>query len=234
MRETRFLLILAVVALLSVPLAVAQDGYGDKIPEVQTRNLPAGVVNDPGSELIFLLDTGLNAESLYKCDPAEDDDCNYTSWSVSDYDAANDGALFQNFLSITNTNPTDSVTVHFRFINRDCSDVLDFLVVLSCNDTMLIDPFNERLRPALWTAISFDSDKRLKRPLDSSKATEIDARSAKLNDPFPLTILPTSCLGARSFTSLNHIVSDRGVINWLVRRISRNRLLARDGRPVTV
>ncbi|MGW8179464.1 MAG: hypothetical protein ACWGQW_12000, partial [bacterium] len=136
MRKAKLLSILAAVILLTVPLAVAQDGYGDKVFNDQTRNVPAGSVNDPGSELIFLLDSGLNAEAMYG------DSEDYTSNSVSDFDSGNDSALFQNFISITNSNPTDSVTVHFRFINRDCSDILDFLVVLSCNDTMLIDPFN--------------------------------------------------------------------------------------------
>ena len=136
MRKMKLLSMLAVVMLLAAPLVVAQNGYGDKTFNDQTRNVPAGMVNDPGSELIFLLDSGLNAEALYS------GSSNYTSDSVSDFDADNDSALFQNFISITNSNPTDSVTVHFRFINRDCSDILDFLVVLSCNDTMLIDPFN--------------------------------------------------------------------------------------------
>jgi hypothetical protein len=129
-------LIFAAVVLLAAPLAFAQDGYGDKVAETQTRNIPAGVVNDPGSQLIFLLDTGLDAEANYSGSD------NYTDWSVSDFDADNSQSPFQNFISITNVNPTDSVTVHFRFINRACSDVLDFLVVLSCNDTMLIDPFD--------------------------------------------------------------------------------------------
>jgi len=139
MRNT---LIFAAVVLLAAPLALAQfnDGYGNRTlftePSGQTRGVPAGTVNDPGSQLLFLLDTGLDAEGLYK------NDDNYTSWSVSDYDADNDSSNFQNFVSITNTNPTDSVTVHFRFINSACTDVLDFLVVLSCNDTMLIDPFD--------------------------------------------------------------------------------------------
>jgi hypothetical protein len=132
----KLLSLFAAVILLTVPLVVAQNGFGDKVFNPQTRNVPAGSVNDPGSELIFLLDSGLNAEARYS------DSEDYSSQSVSDFDAENDSALFQNFISITNSNPTDSVTVHFRFINRDCSDILDFLVVLSCNDTMLIDPFD--------------------------------------------------------------------------------------------
>ena len=32
--------------------------------------------------------------------------------------------------------------MHFRYFNSSCSDIIDFLVVLTCNDTMLIDPFD--------------------------------------------------------------------------------------------
>ena len=58
MRNT---LIFAAVVLLAAPLALAQfnDGYGNRtiFNENQTRNVPAGTVNDPGSQLLYLLDT---------------------------------------------------------------------------------------------------------------------------------------------------------------------------------
>ncbi len=51
-------------------------------------------------------------------------------------------AIIQNFVAITNTHPTMAVTVHFRYFNDNCDDILDFLVILTCNDTLLFDPFN--------------------------------------------------------------------------------------------
>ena len=52
------------------------------------------------------------------------------------------GAITTSFLAITNTHPTAGVTVHFRYFNDECEDLLDFLVVLTCNDTLIFDPFN--------------------------------------------------------------------------------------------
>ena len=53
-----------------------------------------------------------------------------------------DGAIFRiSLLSRTPTRPK-SVTVHFRYFNDNCEDILDFLVVVTCNDTLLFDPFN--------------------------------------------------------------------------------------------
>jgi hypothetical protein len=136
MRKTRFAILLAAFTLALAPLALAQDGYGDIPADLQSKNIPAGTVNEPGSQLIFLLDTGLDAKAMYSGQEL------YGSQSVSDFNSANNSALFQNFVSITNTNPTDAVTVHFRLINSNCTDIIDFLVVLTCNDTMLIDPFD--------------------------------------------------------------------------------------------
>ena len=43
------------------------DGYNSYSPfdESKTKDVPAGFVNEPGSQLIYLLDTGINAEELY-------------------------------------------------------------------------------------------------------------------------------------------------------------------------
>ncbi len=112
------------------------DGYNSYSPfdTMQTKDVPAGFVNEPGSQLIYLLDTGINAEELYG------DDASYTSNSVLQY--GNDAPLHTNFISLTNTNPSHAVTVHFRYFNSDCVDFFDFLVVLTCNDTMMVDPFD--------------------------------------------------------------------------------------------
>ena len=112
------------------------DGYNSYSPfdDGLTKDTPAGFVNEPGSQLIYLLDTGINAEELYG------DDVNFTANSVLQY--GNDAPLHTNFISLTNTNPSHAVTVHFRYFNSDCVDFFDFLVVLTCNDTMMVDPFN--------------------------------------------------------------------------------------------
>lgn len=135
MRTTKFIVFLATIALAAFPLVMAQDdGFNGKLgaETIQTKNLPAGTVNEPGSQLLFVLDSGINAlEAIPEDNLAQ-------SMAQNGFSAAS----FQNFISITNTNPTDSVTVHFRYVNATCGDILDFLVVLSCNDTMLIDPFD--------------------------------------------------------------------------------------------
>jgi hypothetical protein len=118
------------------PAGWNDDGYNSFSPfeNLQTKDVPAGFVNEPGSQLIYLLDTGINAEELYG------DDANFTSNSVLQY--GNTAPVHQNFISITNTNPSHAVTVHFRYFNSDCVDFFDFLVVLTCNDTMMVDPFD--------------------------------------------------------------------------------------------
>ncbi len=126
-----------------------KQGYLDYEGENQTRNIPAGSVNDPGSQLTYILDTGINARQL-SGDPALLDD-EFDLPILQVYPALLDqngdgqldqGSIFQNFISITNTHPTQAVTVHFRYFNDNCEDILDFLVILTCNDTLLFDPFN--------------------------------------------------------------------------------------------
>ncbi len=140
MKRVHFTLIAVILALATYPLVMAQgdDGYNEwLVPPIdsQTKNLPAGTVGSPGSELLFILDTGVDADSLFG---GEDD---FESDGVSELGSITE-PNFQNYISVTNTNPTESVTVHFRYFNSNCSDIIDFLVVLTCNDTMLIDPFD--------------------------------------------------------------------------------------------
>ena len=121
---------------LAQPAGWNDDGYNSYSPfdPLQTKDVPAGFVNEPGSQLLYLLDTGINAEELYG------DDASFTSNSVLQY--GNAAPVHQNFISMTNTNPSHAVTVHFRYFNSDCVDFFDFLVVLTCNDTMMVDPFD--------------------------------------------------------------------------------------------
>ncbi len=84
MKRVHFTLIAAILALATYPLVMAQgdDGYNEwLVPPIdsQTKNLPAGTVGSPGSELLFILDTGVDANSLY-----EDDD-DFESDGVSEH-----------------------------------------------------------------------------------------------------------------------------------------------------
>lgn len=137
MKRFKFTIMLTAILLAITPLALAQggNGYNDHVAQVQTKNVPAGTVTEPGSQLLFVLDAGFNAQAELG------DDVNFSSQSVSELGGP-DAAQFQNFISITNTNPTRSVTVHFRYFNANCTDIIDFLVLLTCNDTLLVDPFN--------------------------------------------------------------------------------------------
>lgn len=137
MKRFKFTIMLTAILLASLPIALAQgaNGYNDHVAVAQTKNVPAGTVAEPGSQLLFVLDSGFNAEA----ELGEDE--NFTSQSVTELGGPA-SAQFQNFISITNTHPSRSVTVHFRYFNANCTDIIDFLVLLTCNDTLLVDPFN--------------------------------------------------------------------------------------------
>ena len=140
--------------------------YGDQPVQLQSRNIPAGNVLDPGSSLIYIIDTGIDVREAVGY--ANINDYNAVL-AVSDYsdegideqpfglggsrsiyqDAADPleaevdpGLINTNFIAITNTHPTAAVTVHFRYFNDFCVDVLDFLVILTCNDTLIFNPFD--------------------------------------------------------------------------------------------
>ena len=164
MSKFRIFAVSFAVLALSFSLVPAQtgwddDGYNSYSPYQypSTKDIPAGFVNEPGSELIYLLDTGINAEEMFG------DDENYTLNTLEDYGYT--APVNQNFISITNTNPSHAVTVHFRYFNSDCVDFFDFLVVLTCNDTMMIDPFdfvvpgtdNVNVKDRFFTGDSFDA-----------------------------------------------------------------------------
>lgn len=147
MNRTKWLMLVGVAILLAGLPALAQGYSYNNNVYTQTRNIPAGTVNDPGSHLTYILDTGVNARELLgdvslasaTGTPLVD----LAQWLDQDGDGQLDpGAIIQNYVSITNTSPTMAVTVHFRYFNDNCEDVLDFLVVLTCNDTLLFDPFN--------------------------------------------------------------------------------------------
>lgn len=151
---------LAIVLLLSVSGVFGQSnpkaGYLEFAGENQSRNLPAGIVQDPASHLTYLIDTGYNlregnapdvALATLSGDAVKQDvfgaDGSPGADGEDDLDAAGNGFnLYTNFITISNTHPTMAVTVHFRYFNDNCDDILDFLVVLTCNDTLVFDPWN--------------------------------------------------------------------------------------------
>jgi hypothetical protein len=129
----------------------------------QTTNSPVGSATEPGSQLLYIADTGANlreavgaanlfkysetiakANQFFNGDPLPENPFGIGgSRTVYGQTGAFDPELInRNFLSITNTHPTQAVTVHFRYFNDECLDLLDFLVVLTCNDTLIFDPFN--------------------------------------------------------------------------------------------
>lgn len=157
MNKSRSLITIGMVALLLLSASVVfgqtnpKDGYLEFTGENQSRNLPAGTVSDPSSHLSWIVDTGINVRDL-----ANDVDLTDAQFAVPVLDhpalqplldgngdgELDPGAIYQNFLAISNTHPTQAVTIHFRYFNDNCEDVLDFLVVLTCNDTLMFDPFN--------------------------------------------------------------------------------------------
>lgn len=120
---------------------------GPTTAQLQTRNFPAGTVDDPGSQLIYLLDTGvrpLDTTPASSTSPGAGTVLQQMTAAPFNLGTADGSAVsaFANLISITNTHPTSAVTVHFRYFSDMCADVLDFLVVLTCNDVLMFDPFN--------------------------------------------------------------------------------------------
>lgn len=150
MKRSSLLIALALVFLTSA-VALAQTdpaiGYPNfNATDIQTRSIPAGTVGDPGSHLTYVINTGVNARDIFG--PAIEDADSTPLVDLAEFlDKDGNGQLdadgiYQNFISITNTHPTAAVTVHFRYYNDNCDDLLDFLVVVTCNDTLIFDPFN--------------------------------------------------------------------------------------------
>lgn len=98
------------------------------------RPTPAGTIREPGSQLLFILDTGYNPLFL-----AEDD--GYRTRSIKELEGVFT-PHYLNWISITNTTPRYSVTLHFQYYNCYMEPILDFLMVMSCQDTMMVDALN--------------------------------------------------------------------------------------------
>ncbi len=115
-----------------------------------SRNVPAGTVVDPGSQVLYIVDTGVNLREEAGNESGDTellnakwgDPLEITKPELFSGGELAAGAISQSFIAITNTHPTAAVTVHFRYFNDECEDLLDFLVLLTCNDTLIFDPFN--------------------------------------------------------------------------------------------
>ncbi len=150
MRRTRLFYLVMALAMLALVVGSAwgqgatnpKAPYLDYFGENQSRNIPAGSVNDPGSHLTFLVDTGVNARERLAVAPPLGNPVVDLGLDQDGDGWADPGSIFSNFISVVNTHPTQAVTLHVRYYNDNCEDILDFLVVLTCNDTLMFDPFD--------------------------------------------------------------------------------------------
>ena len=156
------ILLMGLVLLLAAGISFGQPS---ELYNNYSVSMPAGTVVDPGSSLLYIIDTGVNLREAVGADLGlytsplsvtnqgpTDSGGNYTApnpfgvgGAQSIYNAdgtLNPDLINRNFITITNTHPTQAVTVHFRYFNDECLDVLDFLVLLTCNDTLIFNPFD--------------------------------------------------------------------------------------------
>ncbi len=97
--------------------------------------LSAAAAQESGSQLIFLLDSGVNPETLPR-GPDFDD-----SLPVVENFGGN-LVRFGNSVTIVNSNPDDAVTLKFQYGNREGRNALSFLAVLPCGSDFTFDPFD--------------------------------------------------------------------------------------------
>ncbi len=86
-----------------------------------------------GSQLIFLADSGVRID-LSSHSEVELDQTVFELTGVRQ-------SQRPQMIRIRNTHPNRAVTVHLRFTNESCEEVLGFLLVLECNQEISIDPF---------------------------------------------------------------------------------------------
>jgi hypothetical protein len=122
----KFLFMVALVALVGTLATTASlaQAPGDPWLANRTRTgddgtvvFPRGTATSPGSQLLYLVDFGART--------------------------ATDANRPVNYLTVTNVHSTQAVTVHVRYLSSvNCTDILDYLVVLTPNDVWQFDPFN--------------------------------------------------------------------------------------------
>lgn len=90
------------------------------------------------SQLLFAIDTGIDLTSMgFTPEQLE-------SQSVLELTGFQN-ALNSQFIHIRNIHPDNAVTIHIRYFNEQCQDVLDFLLVVPCGGAVDFDPFNFQL-----------------------------------------------------------------------------------------
>ena len=135
MKTTRCLLVIGIISLL-LPLFISAgektSGLGNYTAgNLIERHSPIGTVSEPGSQLFYILDTGYNPLYL-------ENETGYHTRSVLEM-AGVSKPHYINWVSLTNSSPRYSVTVHFQYYNCYMQPILDFLAVLTCNDTMMVN-----------------------------------------------------------------------------------------------
>ena len=142
-RAWKLLSILSLVPILTTSGVIAEDvHFGEWVPSNSSRNIPAGTVADPGSQLLYIVDTGINISAAVENGQFTDADVAVKNVNGLLGITGAAGEVQTNFISITNGHPIKAVTIHFRYFNDECEDVLDFLVILTCNDTLMFNPFD--------------------------------------------------------------------------------------------
>ncbi len=139
----KLLSILSLVSILTTSGMIAADvKLGAWNPSTSSRNLPAGTAVDPGSQLLYIVDTGINISAAVE--NGQFTEADVAAKNVHDLLGITGapGEVLTNFISVTNTHPIKAVTLHFRYFNDECEDVLDFLIILTCNGTLLFNPFD--------------------------------------------------------------------------------------------
>ncbi len=175
-REWKLLACLSLWLILITPLVLAADvNLGGWPPSNISRNIPAGTEVDPGSQLLYIVDTGINISAAVENEQITEADA--ATRNVHDLLGITGahGEIQTNFISITNTHPAKAVTIHFRYFNDACESVLDFLLILSCNDTLLFNPFDFEIPAASLAGNPINTKSRIFGPDVSGAFTAIKA-----------------------------------------------------------
>lgn len=121
-RAWKLLSILSLVPILTTSGMMAADvNFGAWVPSASSRNIPAGTVVDPGSQLLYIVDTGINISAAVEA--GQFTEAQVAAQNVNGLLGITGagGEVQTNFISITNTHPTKAVTIHFRYFNGNYS-----------------------------------------------------------------------------------------------------------------
>jgi hypothetical protein len=120
-------------------LGLRQRGSGS------LASLPAASVAAPeaGSQLLYFIDSGINLDSqgISAGDLQEK-----TVWQLT----GQSKAVNKTLLRLTNTHRSQAVTLHFYYLNDQCRDFFDFLVVIPCGEALVFDPFDFPIPTTEW------------------------------------------------------------------------------------